>query len=65
MVPVGAHTHIWTLLLETLNGNTVHPAGYIGAPIKQLNMQFDYVLIDAPPLNVYGDAISIASLLTG
>ncbi len=58
--------NLWLLPTKaTSNGNTVLPAGYIGALIKQLNVDFDYVLIDAPPVNVYGDAISMASFTDG
>lgn len=37
----------------------------MGALLEELKTQFDYIIIDLPPVNIVSDAISIAGFLTG
>jgi succinoglycan biosynthesis transport protein ExoP len=49
----------WKDSLKLLNGDRMKER------IAELRKEFDYLLIDVPPLNIYGDAMAFGSLVDG
>lgn len=63
-----AGSNLWVLTCGTLAGKT--PASPLStealkARLGELRAQFDYVLVDSPPANLYADAITLGRLADG
>jgi Mrp family chromosome partitioning ATPase len=58
---------LWILPSGTLKSATASPLGSeaLRARIAELRSEFTYVLIDAPPANLYADAITLGRLSDG
>jgi Mrp family chromosome partitioning ATPase len=63
--PVG--TNLWLLSSGALAGDSVNllTSERIRARLAQLRSEFTFVIVDAPPLSRYGDAIAIGQLTDG
>ncbi len=60
-------TNLWVLTCGTVNGNlhALLNSEQLRARMAELGKEFDHVLIDAPPVNVYADAITLGRLSDG
>ena len=61
------HENLWLLSSGTLaiDSPSLLTSGHLRARIDELRLQFDFVIIDAPPLTRYSDAIVLGQLSDG
>jgi protein-tyrosine kinase len=66
MKPAGRH-NLWLLSSGSLaaDSQSLLKADRLKQRIEELRKEFDYVLIDAPPLSLYADAASVGQLSDG
>jgi capsular exopolysaccharide synthesis family protein len=65
--PVGSDQKLWLLSSGELTANSANllSSDRVKERLSELRSQFDFVLIDAPPLNQYGDAVALGPLTDG
>jgi polysaccharide biosynthesis transport protein len=71
--PVRSYAHkmethnLWQLACGSVNSMASKPipSDVVRVRLQELRQEFDRVLIDAPPLNLYSDAVALAQLVDG
>jgi capsular exopolysaccharide synthesis family protein len=64
---IGTSNNLWLLSSGSLasNSSVLLNSETMRARVAELRQQFDYVLIDSPPLNSYADSVAIGQLADG
>ena len=60
-------SNLWVLFTGALNGNaqTLISSDQVGQRVEELRADFDYVLIDGPPISLSADSIALGRLCDG